>query len=119
MITDEQLASMQADIESSLYDTCTRRRHATGAADTFGNPAAGAASDVTYDCRLVPATGSEDTLDRDVQTKEGSFLLPHDADVIGGDQIIHDAVTWEVIGPAVAQSWTTHLRVLVRRTDAI
>lgn len=118
MFDADELADLRAEVESTLEDTCTRRRFAAGAVDDYGNPTQGAADDDEYPCRLVPAPGSEDTVDRDVQTHEASFLLPHDADVVGGDVLIHDS-TWEVIGPAVTQSWPTHLRVIVRRSEAL
>lgn len=119
MISADELSSIQATVEDTLEETCIRRRYAEGAADVFGNPAVGAATDVTYDCRKVPAPGNETTVDRDVQTHEASFLLPHDADVIGSDVLIHDSVTWQVLGPATDQSWPTHLRVIARRTEAL
>lgn len=115
----DELADLRAEVEATLEDTCTRRRYADGALDERGNPTQGAADEVEYACRLVPAPGSEDTVDRDVQTHDASFLLPHDADVIGGDILEHDEITWEVIGPAVTQSWPTHLRVIVRRSETL
>jgi hypothetical protein len=119
VITDDQLASMRSTLGDSLTDTCTRRRYAVGTADAYGNPAQGTAADVAYDCRLVPAPGNEESTDRDVQTHDAAFLLPHDADVIGTDLLIHETVIWQVLGPSVTQSWPTHLRVLVRRTEAL
>lgn len=118
MLTSDDLDGLRATVAASFNTTCTRRRYAVGTADTFGNPTAGATSDVAYACRFVPAPGNEDTVDRDVQINEGAVLLPYDADVLGGDQLIVSSTTWEVIGPAVGQSWSTHLRVIVRRTAA-
>lgn len=115
----DQLEGMRATVAASLDDSCTRRRFAAGAADAFGNATQGAVADVTLACRKVPAPGNEDTVDRDVQTHEAAFLFEYDADVVGDDEIVHDAVTWQVIGPATAQSWPTHLRVIVRRTEAL
>lgn len=109
---------MQAQLADSLNTTAVRRRYAAAADDPYGIPTQGAASNVTYAARLVPAPGNEDTVDRDVQTHEASVLLPSGADIVGGDQLVIDATVWEVIGPAVSPSWETHLRVLVRRTDA-
>lgn len=119
MISADQLASMQTQLEASLHQTCTRRRW-PDVADGYGNLVRDTANpvDVVYPCRLVPAPGNESTVDRDVQTSEASVLLPHDADVAGGDALVIDAAVWEVLGPAVTQSWATHLRVLVRRTVA-
>lgn len=118
MIHRDQLARMQDTVEQSFNSTCVRRRFDMTTLDRFNNPVRGAPTDVTYACRKVPAPGNEDTTDRAVQTSEAGFLLPHDADVEATDVLIHEGDTWEVIGPTTGQSWETHLRVLVRRSEA-
>lgn len=119
MFTAEELASMRATMGETLDDSCVRRRYPDSSVDDYGNVTRGIPADVPYACSKKPAPGAEDTTDRDVQTNEASFLLPHDADVAGGDELVHDGTTWHVIGPAVTQSWATHLRVFVRRTEAL
>lgn len=117
MITDAELESMRSTVSSTLIDTCVRRRYTDGTPDDYGVPAR-TSTDATYACRKLPAVGSEDTTDRNVQTYEASMLLPDDADVEGDDVLVHDGDTWQVLGPASTQSWTTHLRVNLRRTAA-
>lgn len=113
----DELADMRATLEETLEGTCTRQRYAAGAEDDYGNPTQGALSASVFACRLVPAPGNERTTDREAQVHDAAFLIPHDADVVGSDRIVHDGVTWEILGPTVTQSWTTHQRVIARRVE--
>lgn len=113
----QELAGLRLQAESLMADTCIRRRYTDGVADEYGN-ATRTSSDVVLPCRKVPAPGNEDTTDRDVQTHEAAFLFAWDADVVGSDELVHDGVVWQVIGPPISQSWPVRLRVLARRSEA-
>lgn len=113
-----ELPLLRAEAESLMVDTCTRRRYSDGAADAYGNQTR-TASDVTLACRKRPAAGNEDTTDRDVQTHEAEFHFAWNADVAGGDELIHNGVTWQVIGPPMVQSWPVRLRAVARRSEAL
>lgn len=120
MISADQLASMRTQMEASFSQTATRRRW-PDTTDDYGNQTrdTGNPTDITIACRLVPVTGTEDPVDRDVIGHFATVLVAHDADVTAADALIIDSTTYEVTGPPVAESWSTHLRVPVQRTEAL
>lgn len=121
MLVDDvvrELPEMRRHAESLMVDTCVRRRYTSVAVDDYGIPTS-TVTEVSLPCRKVPAPGTEDSTDRNVQTHEAAFLFPYDTDIEGSDELLHDGVIWQVIGPPLSQSLPVRLRVLARRSEAL
>lgn len=113
-----ELPELRRQAESMMTDTCVRRRYTEGAPDDYGTPTT-TVSELSVPCRKVLAPGNEESVDRDVQTHDAAFHVPHNSDIRGDDELVHDGVTWHVIGPPIAQSTPVRLRVLARRSEAL
>jgi hypothetical protein len=86
-----------------LSETCLRVRYAT-VTDDYNNEVRDPNNPTvaTYPCRLEQTPSMEITVGANTQISNWVIYLPPDADVKGTDVIQADGVTYEVLGPPMA-----------------
>lgn len=82
-------------------DTVTVLRVGT-TTDRYGDTVAGdwtsATETVVARCRVQPAAGPEDTVDRDQITRRWLLFAPPGADIVASDRIRHAGVDYDIDG---------------------
>ena len=83
--------------ESLLINTCTVQRNTPGVADAYGNQAPGWADHLADEsCRLQDGSGREVRIGAEVVIADYKLFLG-DVDITEQDQVIIDAITYEVL----------------------
>lgn len=74
-------------------------RAAEGLTDAYGSPLTGYLPSVRVRARLEQVAAEEVTTGSDVLTSDWRAFLPASTAISGRDRLLHDGVTYEVVGP--------------------
>lgn len=117
LLTDAELASLQASTKAAFDRSGTRRRYPT-APDRYGNDASNLAAPNDLAIPKLSITqmhGTELRVDRSAEIGDWIGRVPRGTDITGRDQLIVDGVTFEVIGPP--EDLGTHLHLELRHIE--
>ncbi|MGE3835249.1 MAG: hypothetical protein AB7H43_10730 [Acidimicrobiia bacterium] len=90
-------------IRGLLTQTVLVHHHSTGADNAYGVAADQWDAGTSHRARLEQATGSESTVDQDVQASDWRLFLDAGVAIGGRDRVVADGVTYEVVGPPLIQ----------------
>lgn len=92
---------------------------ATGT-DAYNVPVRGVTDSESYPCRLEQTDATEILVGRDTDVSNWLLFLPPDAVITPADQVVVDAVTYQVVGepdPVHGLNGVHHFEVRLRRVE--